>query len=201
MKKDITNLHELSTETFIALLLTNYLLYRRELNITVNNLAIKKPSIIPTNTIINAFKRYLVVKKLKDLRLNNLIKRYILLKELTCIQKLNALWYNVLKELGKLQRIKNYNILSKEDLIYALIRSINPNEDNYIFNVTTDFDTNEPDNEIRLMINDTKQLLIRIGNILTNKKSNEITKELFESLKIITQVEILDLEKDKKKIC
>ena len=51
------------------------------------------------------------------------------------------------------------------------------------------------------MINDTEQLLIRIGNILTNKKRNEITKELSESLKIITQVEILDLQKDKKKIC
>ena len=85
--------------------------------------------------------------------------------------------------------------------MYPLIRSKNPNEDNYIFNVTTDFDKSEPGNEIRLMINDTKQLLIRIGNILTNKKRNEITKELFESLKIITQVEILDLQKDKKKIC
>ena len=36
LKKDITNLHELSTETLIALLLTNYLLYRRELNIIAN---------------------------------------------------------------------------------------------------------------------------------------------------------------------
>ena len=35
------------------------------------------------------------------------------------------------------------------------------------------------------MINDTKQLLIRLGNILTNTESNEITKELFESLKRI----------------
>ena len=81
LKKDITHPHELSTETLIALPLTNYLLYRRELNIITNNLGIKKLSIIPTNTMINAFKRYLVVKKLKDLRLTNLIKRYILLKE------------------------------------------------------------------------------------------------------------------------
>ena len=35
------------------------------------------------------------------------------------------------------------------------------------------------------MINDTKQLLRRLGNILTNTESNEITKELFESLKRI----------------
>ena len=35
------------------------------------------------------------------------------------------------------------------------------------------------------MINDTKQLLIRLENILTNKERNEITKELFESFKRI----------------
>ena len=105
---------------------------------------------------------------------------YISLKDLDFTQKLNELWYNVLKELGKLQQIKNYNILSKVDLIYALLRSENPNKDNIIFNVTTDFDTNEIDIEIRLMINDTKQWFIRLGNILTNKERNEITKEPFE---------------------
>ena len=65
LKEDITHLHELRSKTLIALLLTNYLLYRRELNIIANNLGIKKLSIIPTNTIIKAFKRYLVVKKIK----------------------------------------------------------------------------------------------------------------------------------------
>ena len=65
LKKGITHLHELSTETLIELLLNNYLLHRRQLNIIANNLRNKKPSVIPTNTISNAFKRYLVVKKLK----------------------------------------------------------------------------------------------------------------------------------------
>ena len=63
LKEDITHLHELRSKTLTELLLTNYLLYRRELNIIANNLGIKKLSIIPTNTIIKVFKRYLVVKK------------------------------------------------------------------------------------------------------------------------------------------
>ena len=91
----------------------------------------------------------------------------------------------MLKKLGELQRIKNYDTLTKENLIYALLRSQNPNEDNYIKHITSNINTTELDNEIRYTINDIKQLVTRLGDILTNKKRKEITKELYESLKKI----------------
>ena len=86
------------------------------------------------------------------------------------------------KKLGELQKIKNYDTLSKENLIYVLLRSQNPNEDNYINYITTNISTSELDNEIRAKINDIKQLVTRLGDILTNKNRKVITKELYESL-------------------
>ena len=87
----------------------------------------------------------------------------------------------MLKKLGEIQRIKNYDTLSKENLIYAPLKSQNPNEDNYINHITSDINTTELDNEIRAKINDTKQIVTRLGGILTNKNRKKITKELYES--------------------
>ena len=53
--------------------------------------------------------------------------------------------HDVLNKLGELQQIKNYGTLSKENLIYALLRSQNSNEDNYINHVTNNINTTEPD--------------------------------------------------------
>ena len=89
----------------------------------------------------------------------------------------------MLKKLGELQRIKNYDTLATEDLMYALLRSQNPNEDNYVNHITSNINTTELDNEIRAKINDIKQIVTRLGDILTNKKRKEITKELHESLR------------------
>ena len=48
-KNGITNAHEKTTEALIESLLSNYLLYRRELNIIARCLDIKSPSKISTN--------------------------------------------------------------------------------------------------------------------------------------------------------
>ena len=185
IKKGIIQPHEKTTESLIELLLLNYLLNKRQLNIIAGNLDIKKPNKLSSNELVNIFKNYLTVKKLEELGLNTLRKRHIQIKELDRIQKLNELSHDVLKKLGELQRIKNYNTLSKENLIYALLRSQNPNEDNYINHITSNINTRELDNELRYKINDIKQLVIRLGGILTNKKRKEITRELYESLKKI----------------
>ena len=89
----------------------------------------------------------------------------------------------MLKKLGELQRIKNYDTLSKENLIYALLRSQNPNEDNYINYIISNTNNTGLDNEIRAIINDTKQIVPKLGGMLTDKKRNAITKKLYESLK------------------
>ena len=185
IKKGIIQPHEKTTESLIELLLSNYLLNKRQLNIIARNWDIKKPNKLSSNELVNIFRNYLTVKKLEELGLNTLKKRHIQIKELDRIQKLNELSHDVLKKLGELQRIKNYNTLSKENLIYALLRSQNPNEDNYVNHITSNINTTELDNEIRAKINDIKQIVTRLGGILTNKKRKEITKELYETLKKI----------------
>ena len=83
---------------------------------------------------------------------------------------MNDLSQDVLKKLAKLQQIKNYNTLSKENLMYALLRSQNPNEDNYIKHITNDINITELDNEIRAKINDIKVIGTRLDNVLTKAR-------------------------------
>ena len=80
---------------------------------------------------------------------------------------------------SKLEFLAN---LSKEDLTYYLLRSQNPNEDKYIKLLTSTFDKNKLDNEIKEEINNTKKVVSRLGNLLTNKERNKITKELNDIL-------------------
>ena len=83
---------------------------------------------------------------------------------------MNELSQDVLKKLAKLQQIKNYNTLSKENLMYALLRSQNPNEENYIKHITNDINITELDNEIRAKINDIKVIGTRLDNVLTKAR-------------------------------
>ena len=66
IKKGITEPHEKTTESLIELLLSNYLLYRRELIIIAKNLSIKKPNKLSSNKLLNIFRNYLTAKKLKN---------------------------------------------------------------------------------------------------------------------------------------
>ena len=138
-------------------------------------LYVKKPHKLSSNSLINLFRQFLVTKKLNDVGLKTL-KRHIKITELDRIQKLNELLHNVLKELGNLQQITNYDMLTKEDLIYALLRSQNPNEDNYISRITSVLDTSTLDNEIKAKIDEIMQLITRLGNLLTSKERSRITK-------------------------
>ena len=83
---------------------------------------------------------------------------------------MNDLSQDVLKKVAKLQQIKNYNTLSKENLMYALLRSQNPNEENYIKHITNDINITELDNEIRAKINDIKVIGTRLDNVLTKAR-------------------------------
>ena len=83
---------------------------------------------------------------------------------------MNDFSQDVLKKLAKLQQIKNYNTLSKENLMYALLRSQNPNEENYIKHITNDINITELDNEIRAKINDIKVIGTRLDNVLTKAR-------------------------------
>lgn len=76
--------------------------------------------------------------------------------------RLNQKLLSDLKKLAKFQRIKNSDNLSKEDLLYTLLRSEkNHLEDNYMKNIQTM----------------TKKAKINIINILAAKLSNSLAKE------------------------
>ena len=166
------------------------------MNIIARNLNIEKPHKLPSNSLTNLFKRFLITKKLNDLGLNKLSKRYVSLYALDRIQKLNELSHKVLKELGELQQIRNYDSLLKENLIYALLRSRNANEDDYLFSITTDFDKSTLDNEIKATIDKIKQLVTRLGNLLTSKERNKIKKELHELLKKLNNARLRKRQKE-----
>ena len=98
--------------------------------------------------------------------------------ELDRVRKLNELSFKILKELSELQQVRGFDKISKEDLIYSLLRSQNPNEDKYIKLLTSTFDKSKLDNEIKEEINNINKVVSRLGNLLTNKERNKITKEL-----------------------
>ena len=183
LKKGIKQPHEKTTESLSELILKDDSLNRKELNITAKNLKIKKRHKLWINSSLNLLRDFLIKKELHDLNLNKLSKRYISINELDRVRKLNELSHKTLKELGELQQVRNYDKLSKEDLIYSLLRSENPNEDKYITLVTSTFDTSMLDEEIKEEINNIKQTVSRFGNLLTNKERTKITKELHNILK------------------
>ena len=82
-----------------------------------------------------------------------------------------------LKKITLLRRIKNYDKLSAEDLIYTLLRLesdlMESNYEKYITNNTND--------EIKSKINYIRILLSRLGNIITkDDRKNKLRKNLYE---------------------
>ena len=183
LKKGIKQPHQTTTESLTELILKNDSLNRKELIIIPKNLNIKKSNKLSTNSLINLLRDFLIKKELNDLGLNKLSERYVSINELDRIRKLNELSHKVLKELGKLQQIINYDSQSNKDLIYALLRSKNPNEDKYIATVTSNLDISTLDNETKEQIDDIKQLVVRLGNLITNKERTKVTKKLHDTLK------------------
>ena len=79
------------------------------------------------------------------------------------------------------RRIKNWEKLTKEDLIISFLKSeISALENNFMkhFNMNTNDDTY--DDKIRSKISDIRMILSRLGSIITNKDSKNITKELYQ---------------------
>ena len=90
-KKGIIKPHEKSTESLIELLLTNHKFTRKELNIIASNLDIKTPHRKNADTSLNVFNRFFVNRKLDQSGLNNWTARYISLRDIDRITKLNEL--------------------------------------------------------------------------------------------------------------
>ena len=93
------------------------------------------------------------------------------------------------------EELKDYDNLTKEDLIITLLKSeSSPAERNYMkyFNNNTSDDTY--DDKIKSKINDIRIILSRLGNIVTKNDRKKIKKELYE---IEKKQNLSDNEKEK----
>ena len=79
--------------------------------------------------------------------------------------------------------------------IYTLLRSIIANEDNYIKSITTYYDTNSLNNEIKANIEEIRQVITLLNNILSTKEKNKIINKLQDILRKIKKTR---LRKNKK---
>ena len=97
-------------------------------------------------------------------------------KDLRRATKLQKMSLDNLKRIAKLRKIKNYDTLAKEDLIYTLLKSesnlVEINYEKYITNNTND--------EIKGKINKIRIVLARLGNIITKNVRKKIKKDLYK---------------------
>ena len=114
-------------------------------------------------------------KKLLKMKLEKIGKiQNISENHLSRPKKLQNKSIDKLQGIAKLRRIKNYDDLTKEDLIFSLLKSeSNPAERNYIkyFNNTND--------EIKNKINYIR-IILRSGNIITKKERKKIKKSFMK---------------------
>ena len=109
---------------------------------------------------------YGLCRKFKRLGLPKYVKKqHVSENDLREATKLNNISLRDLKNIAKLRRIKNYEDLSKEDLIYTLSRSKkNLLENNYMKHIN-----NATANEMHTRINN-RITVAKLGNILIKRK-------------------------------
>ena len=110
-------------------------------------------------------------RRINGLGLRKIGKRQNLTnKDIKKVNKLIELTTHGLKTIAKLREIKNYNNLTREDLIYTLLRSEEaPQENNYLRYLD-----NILNSELEKSISNARVLTAKLGNILTNKERKTI---------------------------
>ena len=81
-----------------------------------------------------------------------------------------------LKRIAKLRNIKNFNGLTKENLIYTLLRSQKSLYENNYFN----YIRNDTDDRIKAKVNNIRIELARLENIITKEDTDKFRKELYQ---------------------
>ena len=172
-------------------------LTRKDYNLIAKNRGIKEPQYVFTNNrydskhkVKNNRKKLLKIKLEKVAKIQNISKN-----ELNKTEKLQIKSIDELREIPRLRRIKNYDNLTKEDLIVSLLKSeSNPVERNYMKHFTNSTGDDTYDDEIKSETNDIRIILSRLGNILIKNDRKKIKKELYE---IEKKQNLSDNEKDK----
>lgn len=151
---------------------------KKKLNFTAKNKGIKEPHKMSTSDLINALskcKSYNICRKFKKSGLNKYVKKQNLTESgLRNAIKLQKKSLDDPRKMAKLRRIKDYENLSREDLIYTLLRTENhPIENNYMKYIT-----NNTDDEIKAKTNNIRLALIKLGNIIPKRHRDIIRKDL-----------------------
>ena len=172
----------MSTDALIEALHAKQYFYRKDYNLTAEKRSIVEPHKMSTEDLLNALyrydikrKSYSIRRKFRRLSLSKFIKKNVSESDLRKARKLQNV-LDDLKKIAKLRRIKNYDDLLKDDLMYTILRSEkNLLEDNYTkyININTD-------NRIKAKTNNIRLILARLGNIVTKKDRHKIRKELYE---------------------
>ena len=156
----------------------------KEYNLIAKNRGIKKPEKMSTKELLGTLSRYDTKRKVNSNRrkilkigLEKIAKKQNISKNELCkAEKLLDKSIDELKEIVRLRRIRNYDNLTKEDLIFSLLKSeSNPAESNY-----TRYFNNSTNDEIKSKINDIKLVLSRLGNIVTKNDRQKIKKDLYK---------------------
>ena len=164
--------------------LSNVVFTRKEYDIIARSRGIKEPQKRSTEELLNALSRYdskrkveTNHRKLLKMKLEKIAKKQNISKnELRKAEKLQDKSIDELQGIAKLRGIKNYDNLTKEDLIFSLLKSeSSPAERNYMkyFNESTN-------DKIKSKINYIRIILSRLGNIVTENERKKIKKELYE---------------------
>ena len=156
----------------------------KEYNLIAKNRGIKEPEKMSTKELLGTLSRYDTKRKVNSNRrkilkmgLEKIAKKQNISKNELCkAEKLLDKSIDELKEIVRLRRIRNYDNLTKEDLIFSLLKSeSNPAERNY-----TRYFNNSTNDEIKSKINDIKLVLSRLGNIVTKNDRRKIKKDLYK---------------------
>ena len=178
--------------------LKNIVFRRKEYNLIPKNRGIKEPQKMSTEELLDTLSRYnskrevkINCRKLLKMKLEKIAKNQNISKnELSKAEKLQDKSIDELQKIAKLRGIKNYDNLTKEDLIFSLLKSeSNPAERNYM-----KYFNNSTNDEIKSKINDIRLILSRLGNIVTKNDRKKIKKERYE---IEKRQNLLKNEKEK----
>ena len=174
-------------------------LTRKEYDLIAKNRGIKEPQNMSTEELLNTLIRYDGKRKVKNnskklskIKLEKIAKiQNISKKDWSMTEKLQNKSIDELRGIAILRGFKNLDDLTKEDLIFRLLKSeSNPIERSY----RKYFNNSTSDDEIKSKINDIRLILSWLGNIVTKKYRKEIKKELYE---IEKKQNLSDNEKEK----
>ena len=129
-KSDIKDTHKMCTDTLIKVLHAKKYLLRNDYVIAEKR-GFTDPQKMSTSDLLNALSRYdsrrksyKIRRKLRTLGVHKYIKKQnISENDLRKVMQIQSLSIDDLRKIAKLRKIKNYDKMSKEDLIYTLLRS------------------------------------------------------------------------------